>query len=220
MIQLIYVADPMCSWCYGFGPELQALLEMMPDANLDIIVGGLRAYNQEVMSEEQRQTIRGHWKHVAEATGLPFAATGMTQAGFKYDTEPACRTVVATKMLADHLSPVQLLSVFRAIQHAFYAEGKDVTDLRLLSDIAVRALNETDGAESFDASSFYETLVSPLCMADTRQEFEQCQRWGIRGFPALLLVHNNALHMIASGFTKRAALVSAIEEIQKNGRLL
>jgi protein-disulfide isomerase-like protein with CxxC motif len=51
MIQLIYVADPMCSWCYGFGPELQALLEMMPDANLDIIVGGLRAYNQEVMSE-------------------------------------------------------------------------------------------------------------------------------------------------------------------------
>lgn len=220
MIQLIYVADPMCSWCYGFGPELQALLEMMPDANLDIIVGGLRAYNQEVMSEEQRQSIRGHWAHVAEATGLPFAATGMTQAGFKYDTEPACRTVVATKMLADHLSPVQLLSVFRAIQHAFYAEGKDVTDLRLLSDIAVRALNETDGAESFDASSFYETLVSPLCMADTRQEFEQCQRWGIRGFPALLLVHNNALHMIASGFTKRAALVSAIEEIQKNGRLL
>ncbi|WP_423681481.1 DsbA family protein [Undibacterium sp. WLHG33] len=220
MIQLIYVADPMCSWCYGFGPELQALLEMMPDANLDIIVGGLRAYNQEVMSEEQRQTIRGHWKHMAEATGLPFAATGMTQAGFKYDTEPACRTVVATKMLADHLSPVQLLSVFRAIQHAFYAEGKDVTDLRLLSDIAVRALNETDGAESFDASSFYETLVSPLCMADTRQEFEQCQRWGVRGFPALLLVHNNALHMIASGFTKRAALVSAIEEIQKNGRLL
>jgi putative protein-disulfide isomerase len=38
MTQLIYVADPMCSWCYGFGPELQALLELMPEANLDIIV--------------------------------------------------------------------------------------------------------------------------------------------------------------------------------------
>lgn len=215
MIQLIYVADPMCSWCYGFGPELQALLELMPEANLDIVVGGLRAYNQEIMGEEQRQTIRGHWTHVAEATGLPFAAIGMTQEGFKYDTEPACRAVVATKMLADHLAPVQLLSVFRAIQHAFYAEGKDVTDLHILSDVAVNALNGMDGDDSFDASSFYETLVSPMCMADTRQEFEQCQRWGIRGFPALLLVHDNALHMIASGFTKTAELVSAIQEIQK-----
>jgi hypothetical protein len=72
---------------------------------------------------------------------------------------------------------------------------------------------------SFDASSFYETLVSPLCMADTRQEFEQCQRWGY-AVSRVVIGSHNALHMIASGFTKRAALVSAIEEIQKMGRSL
>ena len=25
---LIYFADPMCSWCYGFGPELRKLLDV------------------------------------------------------------------------------------------------------------------------------------------------------------------------------------------------
>ena len=25
-MKLIYIADPMCSWCYGFGPELAKLL--------------------------------------------------------------------------------------------------------------------------------------------------------------------------------------------------
>lgn len=25
---LVYVGDPMCSWCYGFGPRLDALLAM------------------------------------------------------------------------------------------------------------------------------------------------------------------------------------------------
>ena len=213
MPHFIYIADPMCSWCYGFGPELRALLNDIPDASLEIVVGGLRAYNQEIMGESQRTTIRGHWHHVAEASGLPFSDVGMTQAGFKYDTEPACRAVVATKIVADHLNGIQLLQVFHAIQSAFYAEGQDVTQSTVLAETVVATLNKIDGHESFDVDSFTETFLSPQCLADTRAEFEQCQRWGIRGFPGLLIVHNQALHMIAAGYTKTAQLRAAIAEV-------
>ncbi|MFZ6649100.1 DsbA family protein [Undibacterium sp. TJN25] len=215
MTQLIYIADPMCSWCYGFGPELDALLAGMPEAQMDIIVGGLRAYNTELMDEQKKATILGHWKHVAEASGLPFSNDGMSQPGFVYDTEPACRAVVATRILADDLAPRAKLAVFRAIQHAFYAEGLDVTKPKVLSDVCVAALNAADGGDDYDVDSFQETLTAYSTSAETREDFEQTQRWGIRGFPALLLVHEGALHMIASGYTRTADLLESLRQVQQ-----
>ncbi|MDE2428189.1 MAG: DsbA family protein, partial [Burkholderiales bacterium] len=182
---------------------------------MDIVVGGLRAYNKEVLDEEKRVSLLGHWKHVEEASGLPFLMTGMSQPGFIYDTEPACRAVVAVRTLADELPALASLSVFRAIQHAFYAEGKDVTNVGVLAQICVAALNELDGGNAFDEASFLETMSSPMCINETRQDFEQVQRWGIRGFPALLLLHENALHMLAAGYTKSANLINAIQELQR-----
>lgn len=215
MTHLIYVADPMCSWCYGFGPELQALLDAVPGSRLDLVLGGLRAYNQQVLDDTTRTTILSHWKHVEERSGLPFGGDAMSQPGFIYDTEPACRAVVAARTLVDEVSSAAVLNVFHAIQHAFYAEGKDVTDIGVLSEIAVTALNAVEGADSYDAISFHETMLSPMTMSDARQDFEQSQRWGIRGFPALLLVHQDALHMIASGYTTRDELIATLKQVQQ-----
>ncbi len=214
MTQLIYVADPMCSWCYGFGPELNRFLDTLPDAGIDIVVGGLRAYNTEIMTEEKKAMILGHWKHVEQASGLPFTRDGMAQEGFIYDTEPACRAVVAARTLADDLPPRAILAVFHAIQHAFYAEGKDVTDLHLLAQIATEALNQAAQMISFDVESFYETLTSAMTMSETRADFEQVQRWGVNGFPALLLVRPDGLHMLASGYTKTEQLIAAITQLE------
>lgn len=214
MTHLIYIADPMCSWCYGFVPELQGLLDTLPEVRLDIVTGGLRAFNTEVMDLEKRAMILGHWAHVEEASGLPFTRNGMSQPGFVYDTEPACRTVVAARTLADDLPSGAILGVFHAIQHAFYAQGQDVTDLHLLAQVAVGALNKAAGSDNFDAESFYETLTSPMTMAETRQDFAQTKRWGINGFPALLVLHQDSLHMIANGYTKTANLVAALKAVQ------
>lgn len=215
MTHLIYVADPMCSWCYGFGPELQTLLDSLPDARLDIVLGGLRAYNSEALDAATGEMILGHWRHVAEASGLPFAVPGLMQPGFVYDTEPACRAVVAARTLADDMPSQIMLAVLRAIQHAFYAEARDVTDLHVLADVSVEALNAAAGSASFDVPSFYETLNAPMTMAETRADFEQAQRWGIRGFPALLLVHGEGLHLIASGYCKTAQLQAMLRQIQE-----
>ena len=217
MTHLVYVADPMCSWCYGFGPELTTLLDTMPDARLDIVVGGLRAYNKEVLEDHKRQTILSHWAHVEEASGLPFSPLGMARPGFIYDTEPACRAVVTARTLADELSAHGLLSVFFAIQHAFYAEAKDITDPLVLAQVTTSALNAASGGDGhFDVDSVLETWQSPMTIEETRQDFQQTQRWGVRGFPALLVFHDNALHMIASGYTKAAELISACQQLQQH----
>ena len=125
-MQLIFVGDPMCSWCYGFGKELSAVLQARPDLPLQIVVGGLRAGGSEVLDEAGKQFRLTHWARVEAASGLPFNREAlMARKGFVYDTEPICRAVVAARNIAPE---APLLDVFRALQHAFYVDGLDTTD--------------------------------------------------------------------------------------------
>ena len=221
MLHLIYIADPMCSWCYGFGPQLNALLDARPEARLDIVTGGLRAYNTEVMDEAGKATILTHWKHVEQASGLPFSTSGMARPGFIYDTEPACRAVVAARILGEDLPSRKILDVLHAIQYAFYAEGRDVTNLQVLAEVGATALADAGGQRSLagppmasiDSAGFLNTLSAASTISETKQDFAQTQRWGIQGFPALVLVHDETLHLISSGYTKTAVLLERIVAI-------
>lgn len=211
MIHLIYVADPMCSWCYGFGPELNAVLDALPEAQLAIVLGGLRAGNAEVMDEGKKATILTHWTHVEQASGLPFSSSVMARPGFVYDTEPACRAVVAARILGRDLPSRSTLAVFHAIQRAFYAQGRDVTDLQVLADIGAAAL--TGAGQPTGSAGFLDLLNADATIAQTRQDFSQVQRWGIRGFPALLIEHGAGLQLICSGYAKAAVLMERIGAI-------
>ena len=54
---LLYFADPMCSWCYGFGPELDGLLRERADLRVQLVMGGLRAYHNAKADPAFRETI-------------------------------------------------------------------------------------------------------------------------------------------------------------------
>lgn len=107
MIRLIYIADPMCSWCYGFGLQLDELLDALPEAQLDIILVGLRAYYTEALDEAGKAAILTHWRQVEKASRLPFSTSGIVRPGFLYDTEPTCRTVVTAHILGQDLPLTQ-----------------------------------------------------------------------------------------------------------------
>lgn len=202
MTQLVYIADPMCSWCYGFTPQLERLLEQMPDAELELVMGGLRAYERTPMDEQRKVEIRQNWVRVSEISGQPFGADATVRADFIYDTEPACRAVVTMRAGAGPLA----YAFFRAAQDAFYRDGRDITRDDVLADLAADI-----GAPR---EAFAEAFASDELKEATRQEFEIVQRWGITGFPALLLVHDGELHLLASGYTDAATLRQRIDEIR------
>lgn len=207
MAGLIYIADPMCSWCYGFGPELGALLEGLQELPLEIVVGGLRAYNREPADAEFKATIAGHWKEVAERSGLPFNDGGMARPDFVYDTEPACRAVVTARMLAPQMS----LAVFSAIQHAFYAEGQDVTQGSVLASIAAAAM--TEAGVPTEAADFLTTWNSEEAIRTTHGDFELTRRWGISGFPTLVLERDGKLDLVNSGFVAMPKLIELMQAL-------
>lgn len=69
-LRLVYFADPMCSWCYGFSPVITTLVERFEGRlGLQVVVGGLRAGNTAPMRAEDKDYIREAWTRVGAASG-------------------------------------------------------------------------------------------------------------------------------------------------------
>jgi putative protein-disulfide isomerase len=199
-MNLIYVGDPMCSWCYGFAAPLDELLGDPQGAaplQLALVMGGLRPFTTEAIAPARADELAGHWHHVAQASGQPFVDapdTAMHQPGFIYDTEPASRATVTVRSLW----PQQVWRYFKAVQHAFYAEGRNVVDPAVLADVAEQlGLPRTEFGTAFASQAMRDT---------TLQDFQQSQAWGIRGFPTLVAEHGDHLHLVGSGFMPIATL--------------
>ncbi len=211
--EFIYIADPMCSWCYGFGKELQEFLQDFESSRLEIVLGGLRAYQRQACDAEMANMILGHWQKVQEVSGLDFTMPGLMQAGFIYDTEPVCRAMVWAQLYCDELSSQQQLDLFSALQRAFYAESKDVTQVPVLAEILAELLKRVEFGYEFSLDEILEGLQATATQEQTRAHFQQVQQWGVRGFPVLLLVQENGLHMLGNGYTKASQLRANLAEI-------
>ena len=203
-LNLVYFADPMCSWCYGFGPELVKVIEhesQTKAVRLDLIMGGLRAYDKTVMDEASKDDVRTHWEHVAERSGLPFDDSAMAAAGFVYDTEPACRAVVAAR----HLQASAALDVLHSIQRAFHADGRDVTKFEVLADVA--------RACGLPGSAFDEAFGSAAMKEATREDFALAQRVGAVGFPTLCVDGGDKLLLINAGYARAEQVVAGLARL-------
>ena len=212
MPSLIYVADPMCSWCYAFGPELAALLEGLPGMPVQVVTGGLRPYTREAASDELKAQLRTHWKQVRERSGLPCEPKAVERDGFVYDTEPACRAVVTARLRA----PDTALYVLHEIQRAFYAEGRDVTDPATLVEIAAAAM--TEAGTPTDAADFTATWASEQAIRATNDEFMLANRWEVSGFPTLILERDGQLDLVSSGYVPMPQLIELLQTLVDAGQ--
>ncbi len=210
---LVYVGDPMCSWCYGFGVPLQQLMHHLPDVPLNLVLGGLRAYNKEVMSDNLKATVHHHWSEVAKRSGQPFGTGQFHRQGYIYDTEPACRAVITIR----NLLPAQTLVMYHAVQHAFYALGHDVTQTQVLADIwhGIQKLqtDKTTLSVSPTRLEFIQAFESDKMKMLTHLDFEQVQQWGIQGFPALIAVNSEQGKLIANGYMEAADMLQGVQAV-------
>lgn len=187
--RLLYVMDPMCSWCWGFAPVVEALATQaaLGGVELHLVVGGLRR-EQEMLDEAGRVRILAHWQAVNASTGQSFDFIRGLPAGLVYDTEPACRALVAARQI----DPQKVWPLARLIQRAFYCDNCDVSqasELRRLAELA--GLPARKFAEAFDAPATYEATLA---------DFNWAQGLGISGFPTLLAQRNGMSALLTNGY--------------------
>lgn len=185
---LWYFADPMCSWCWGFSPVIESVRETFrPKLKIALVLGGLRPGETAPLTPSGREEILHHWQQVRERTGLPFRFEDALPEGFVYDTEPPSRAVVAMGGLAPDL----IFPLFKSIQSAFYAEGRDVTSGPVLTELAAGL--------GVERETFRQAFESDAARSRTLAHFRQARQAGVRGFPSLILQTGEKLHQIANG---------------------
>ncbi len=198
--RLLYVMDPMCSWCWGFAPVVEELARRAAKAGvrLDWVVGGLRQEHSP-LADPARERILAHWRAVSDETGQPFNFAKALPEGLVYDTEPACRALVVARELA----PRRVARLARLIQQAFYLEGRDVTRARVLLELAEAA--------GFTRCCFADAFDSAEQQAATRADFAWAERLGIAGFPTLLAERNGMLALLTNGYQPVERLAPLLE---------
>jgi len=197
---IIYFGDPMCSWCYGFSNEVSEIKNAFPEVDFQMIMGGLRPYGTQTMGE-LKDFLKEHWEEIGHLTGQPFSYDILSDPTFIYDTEPACRAVVAVR----ELQPTSELAFFKAVQKMFYNENKDPKLLISYQDV----LKEFN----IDAEAFEEKWTSTEFKEKTKADFQLSQQMGVRGFPSMVLKVGDQFQLISNGYQKSAIIIAKIQNV-------
>lgn len=198
---MIYFADPMCSWCWGFNPVMARVREAFGERfDISLVVGGLSPHETRPLDARTRTAVREHWEHVHDASGQPFDWGFFERAQFVYDTEPACRAVVTARTL-EAGSEFRML---HALHAAFYAANRDVTDAAVIADIAAGL--------GFPRDDFVACFDDQATRLATGNDFMVTQSLGIQGFPALVVGdEQQGLAGVTVGYQDYAPVAAALE---------
>ena len=187
MKELIFVVDPMCSWCWGFHPVMEALRKKHHDQyKFSIVVGGLRSSGQMLWNDKSKDFLKAHWDAVAQRTGQPFSPKLLNRTNFDYNTYPACKAIVTVRELWGETLAFAYLS---KIQYAFYAEGEDITSPEVLVSYI------TENKKEFE--DFYNTDRAETLM---RHDFDKARAMGANAFPSVVQIDEEGHMLCMKGY--------------------
>lgn len=172
MDELIYVADPMCSWCWGFQPVLETVYDRIGETPVRYVMGGLAKDSDEPMPDETRAYVQDQWRKVTAETGATFNWDFWEVCRPRRSTYPACRAVIAAG-LQDRTR-----EMFEAIQRAYYQEARNPSDLSTLVALA--------GEIGIDAERFARDVRSAEAEQALQDGFNVRRAINANSFPSLV----------------------------------
>jgi len=208
---VIYVGDPMCSWCWGVSPATHAAERHCAEKGITfrIAMGGLRVGGGDPWNESFKSFLRNEWTRIEQRTGQPFGYRLLERSFYNYDTEPACRAVVVAREIlgTDIEATREIVAFFASVQRKFYVDGADPSEPAFYRDLCV-----THGIE---IERFDKAFNAPEAKAATLREFQSVRRLGVRGFPTFLVQRAETTAVLASGYVTVDTLVSAIDIVMR-----
>lgn len=181
--QITYLFDPLCGWCYGASPALEGLA-----ARSEFIVGlaptGLFAgEGARPMDDGFAAYAWANDQRIARLTGQPFSEDYrrkvLADRTRRFDSGPATLALTAVAGVA----PARELEALKAIQRARYVDGRDTTDMSVLSDV-LHGLSLGDAAERLAAPD-HDLLVAYRRRIEAARA--EMRRFGVDGVPALIV---------------------------------
>lgn len=200
---LYYAHDPMCSWCWGFGPVLRELAERLPAAlRMQRLLGGLAEDTSELMPIEQQQRIQASWRRIERTIpGVHFNFAFWEKCRPRRSTWAACRAVIAARAQGAAFDK----AMTTAIQQAYYLQARNPSDDSTLVELA--------GELGLDVAAFREALHAAGTATQLSDEMQQCERLRIDSFPALVLEAGPSSWHIPVDYNDCSPMLMLIDEL-------
>ena len=188
--ELIFVVDPMCSWCWGFAPIIEELRTTLSgECSFSLVLGGLRTKGEMPWDEQSKEYLKGHWKQVSQRTGQVFSDALFEKESFEYDTYPACKAVITVRELFGMENAFVYL---HKIQEAFYTKSQDITNINVLTELL-----KDMGLESSSFKTFFESERAQLLM---EHDFAKARSMGANAFPSVVVIDEEGHLVCQKGY--------------------
>ena len=125
--KIIFVTDPMCSWCWGMADSIKEIHEKYKDKiELDLMLGGTNTESIDFMGDYGKKFLLQLWQEIHETTGKEF--------GFKLPKSYVHNSLLPC--LAIELLKVEDLNkafgLLYELQSLFFLKGLNINDMSLL----------------------------------------------------------------------------------------
>ncbi|MGR3913644.1 MAG: DsbA family protein [Gammaproteobacteria bacterium] len=201
--RLIYVHDPMCSWCWGFRRVYLRLLRALPPSiAVTPLLGGLAPDSSEAMPPPMQRQLQQTWRRIEVAIpGARFNHDFWRDCRPRRSTWPACRAVLAARALDRHAAGHDC-AMLTAIQRGYYLHARNPSDDATLVEFAAEL--------GLDADAFQTAFRSARVRRQLDCEIAAARQLGARGFPALILLHGGAAHPVRINYTNAQPMLREI----------
>ena len=199
--ELLHFHDPMCSWCWAFGPTWTQLRAQLPDGvAVRRVVGGLAADSDVPMEPAMRAKLQSVWRTIQmHVPGTRFNFDFWQSCTPRRSTYNACRAVLAAKRLVTDSEEQMIL----AIQEAYYLQARNPSDLSTLIEIAQGI--------GLDAEAFAAEVSGAAIEAQLQEELHFAREAPINGFPSLVLRTPSGPHAIDLDYLDAAPMLQKIQ---------
>ena len=198
---LIYVHDPMCSWCWGFEPTRQKIFAAVAGRmQIRRMVGGLAPDSDAPMPEAMRSMLQQTWQRIEQTIpGTEFNFEFWQKCSPRRSTYPANRAVIAAREQGDEFDSQMTVR----IQRAYFLEAKNPSDNSTLIELATDI--------DLDTERFASSLVADSTERQLSTEIRATREMGIDSFPSLAVKKADGLHHIGLNYTQPEAMLREIE---------
>lgn len=200
---VVYVHDPMCSWCWAFHPQFDRLQQALPE-NIGVmrLLGGLAPDSDEPMPEAMCRHLKEVWQTIRRTVpGTEFNFEFWDNCTPRRSTYPACRAVIAARNQGQDRDQ----AMTQAIQQAYYLDARNPSDDSVLIEIAANL--------GLDVQQFSEDLNSSKTQCTLHGEIALSRNLGITGFPSLLLKQGDRFTRLPVDYRNHLPALEAIRSI-------
>lgn len=190
---LHYIYDPLCGWCYGAAPLLQAAREI---EGLHIVLHGggmMTGSNRRQVSPQLRNYLMQHDQRIAAMTGQPFGDDYfnglLLDTTAIFDSAPPITAILAAEAVAG-----QGLAMLARIQAAHYVRGLRVADAAVLHALAMEA-----GLDPALFDSKFAELGGAAAQTHIAASRSLLARVGGQGFPTFVLQRGTQIEVLDAG---------------------